>query len=77
MTIIHVETVQRDRPLPTSPVTPVTALLASMAADVAELEDARDSLPEDCELRTLFDLAIHPLREHVAARLGSARADIG
>lgn len=75
MTIIHVESVQRDRSAPLPAAVSVAALMASMAADVAELEDARDRLPEDCELRTLFDLAIHPLREHVAARLGRAAAD--
>ncbi len=77
MTIVHVESVQRDRPLTPSAASPMAALMASMAADVAELEDARDRLPEDCELRTLFDLAIHPLREHVAARLGRNAIDPG
>jgi hypothetical protein len=75
MTIIHVEPVERDPLLPASAAGTMASLMASMAADVAELEDARDRLPEGSELRSLFDLAIHPLREHVAARLGRVGAE--
>jgi len=52
---------------PASPDRGNTRVVGTIAADIADLEAARDTLPADCELRALFDIAIQPLREHVEA----------